>query len=202
MALTARKKRLSLLLWGGIACAMVGVAFAGVPLYRIFCQVTGYGGTTQTAEAAPAEIGERVITIRFNSDVARDMPWRFKPAQREVIVRVGETAIAFYEASNPTDRPILGTSTFNVTPQKAGAYFTKVDCFCFEEQVLQAGESVEMPVTFFVDPEISEDATLDDVNTITLSYTFFNRGEEALEEHLEEIGPLARADGGRPDSRN
>jgi cytochrome c oxidase assembly protein subunit 11 len=165
---------------------MVGVAFGAVPLYQLFCQVTGFGGTTQVAEAAPTEIGDRVITIRFNADISRDLPWRFKPEQREMKVRVGEMAMAFYIAENRSDRALVGSSTFNVTPLKAGAYFNKVDCFCFEEQVLAAGEQAELPVSFFVDPEIAEDSGLDDVNTITLSYTFFGRDNEgAAEASLE-----------------
>ena len=152
---------------------MIGAAYAAVPLYQIFCQVTGFGGTTQVAEEAPAEIGERIITVRFNADTARNMPWKFSPQQRAVTLHVGEQTLAFYQASNPTDRAIVGSSTFNVTPAKAGAYFNKIECFCFTEQVLVPGQSVDMPVSFFVDPAISDDPNLDDVKTITLSYTFF-----------------------------
>jgi cytochrome c oxidase assembly protein subunit 11 len=164
-----------------VAAGMGGLAYASVPLYQLFCQVTGYGGTTQTAAAAPAEIGERVIKVRFNADTGRDMPWRFHPAQREIAVRVGEPALAYYEASNPSALEVTGSATFNVTPQKAGVYFTKVACFCFEEQVLAPGESAELPVSFYIDPEIVEDRNLDDVGTITLSYTFFKRAERPVE---------------------
>ncbi len=194
MAVSLRRKRMTLVILGGVVCGMVGLSFAAVPLYDLFCAVTGFGGTTQTAEQAPTEIGDRVVTVQFNSDVARDVPWHFKPAQREVNLRVGEVGLAFYTAVNESDRTVLGTATFNVTPAKAGIYFTKVDCFCFEQQLLRPGESAELPVTFFVDPEIIDDPNLDDVTTITLSYTFFDQGEEALETYLGEQAQLASRD--------
>ena len=165
--------RLTALVAAGVVFGMVGVAYAAVPLYQIFCQVTGYGGTTQVAAAAPAEVGGRSITVRFNADTAHAMPWRFRPRQRAIAVRVGEQSLALYEAVNSSQRRIVGSATFNVTPAKAGAYFNKIECFCFTEQALAPGESVDMPVSFFVDPAISDDPNLDDVNTITLSYTFF-----------------------------
>jgi len=161
-----------------VVVGMVGLAFASVPLYRLFCQVTGYGGTTQVAEALPASVGERSITVRFNADTAGGMPWSFRPAQRQVTLKVGEQGLAFYTASNPTGRRVAGTATFNVTPLKAGPYFTKIDCFCFIEQVLAPGESVDMPVAFFVDPAIEDDPNLKEVTTITLSYTFFETEPE------------------------
>ncbi len=192
MALTKKKRNsLMLVVLSGVVCGMVGLSFAAVPLYDLFCSVTGFGGTTQTAEAAPAAVGERVMAVRFNSDVANDVPWRFKPSQREVELRVGEVALAFYTATNESSRTILGSATFNVTPPKAGIYFNKVDCFCFEEQVLRPGESAELPVTFFIDPDIVNDRNMDDVTTITLSYTFFNQGEEALKSYLGEQAQLA-----------
>ncbi len=181
MAPGRRRRVATALILGSVVCGMVGLAFGAVPLYRLFCQATGFGGTTQVADAAPAEIGERVITVRFNADIARDLPWRFKPEQRAMTVRVGEMAMAFYSAENRSDRALIGSSTFNVTPVKAGAYFNKIECFCFEEQALAPGERAELPVSFFVDPEIVEDRRLDDVSTITLSYTFFGRGEDATE---------------------
>ncbi len=157
----------------GIVLGMVGLSFASVPLYRLFCQVTGFGGTTQVAEAAPGAVAERVIKVRFNADTAPGLPWRFKPVQREIALRIGEPGLAYYRARNLADRAVRGTSTFNVTPLKAGQYFTKVQCFCFDEQRLEAGQEVDMAVSFFVDPEIMTDRNLDDVKTITLSYTFF-----------------------------
>lgn len=170
-----------------VVCAMVGLAFASVPLYRLFCQVTGYGGTTQVAEAVPETVFERRITVRFNADVNPQLPWSFRPVERAVTLRVGEPGLAFYRAVNLSDRPVTGTATFNVTPLKAGQYFSKVQCFCFDEQRLEAGEAVEMGVSFFVDPAILEDRNLDDVTTVTLSYIFFR-------------SPESEADEGRPSS--
>ena len=194
MALSHKRKRMMLVVLGGVACGMVGLSFAAVPLYDLFCSVTGFGGTTQTADAAPAEVGNRVMAVQFNSDVSNDVPWRFKSSQREVELRVGEVGLAFYTAINESNNTILGSATFNVTPLKAGIYFTKVDCFCFEEQVLRPGESAELPVTFFIDPDIVNDRDMDDVTTITLSYTFFNQGEEALRNYLGEQAQLASRD--------
>ena len=194
MALSHKRKRMMLVVLGGVACGMVGLSFAAVPLYDLFCSVTGFGGTTQTADAAPAEVGNRVMAVQFNSDVSNDVPWRFKPSQREVELRVGEVGLAFYTAINESNNTILGSATFNVTPLKAGIYFTKVDCFCFEEQVLRPGESAELPVTFFIDPDIVNARDMDDVTTITLSYTFFNQGEEALRNYLGEQAQLASRD--------
>lgn len=167
-----RNRRLALISFTA-AAGMVGASYAAVPLYEIFCQVTGYGGTTQVAEAAPAKVLNRKMTIRFNADVGKAMPWRFAPAQDRVDVKVGEQGLAFYRAKNVSGRTITGTATFNVTPAKAGQYFNKVACFCFTEQELKAGAEVDMPVTFFVDPDIANDPNLNEVTTITLSYTFF-----------------------------
>ena len=196
----ARRPRSS---WAAWVCGMVGLAFGAVPLYKLFCQATGFGGTTQVAEEAPVEIGERVVTVRFNADTARDLPWYFKPEQREIKVRVGEMAMAVYTAQNQSDRALIGSSTFNVTPVKAGAYFNKIECFCFEEQTLAPGERADFPVSFFVDPDIVEDRRLDDVTTITLSYTFFARGEGVTEAALTDDtagDPSPEAAGPRPGS--
>lgn len=160
-----------------IVGGMTGMAYAAVPLYDMFCRVTGYGGTTQVAERSSDVILDREMTIRFDAGVAKGMPWDFAPKERRVTVRVGENRLAYYAAHNPTDRTITGTATYNVTPQKAGIYFNKIACFCFTEQVLAAGESVDMPVTFFVDPALADDPEMDDVKTITLSYTFFVKDE-------------------------
>ncbi len=156
----------------GVVLVMGSLAWASVPFYDWFCRVTGFGGVTGVADAGSDEILDRTIMIRFDANVERGMPWVFKPLVREMELKIGESGLAFYEATNPTDRPIAGTASFNVTPYEAGGFFTKIDCFCFEEQVLQPGETVQMPVTFFVDPEITRDRDAKFVNYITLSYTF------------------------------
>ena len=156
---------------------MVGLAYASVPLYQLFCQVTGYGGTPGRADvgqSAAEEVLDRQMTIRFDASTNRDLPWIFEPVQRQIDIPVGESGLAFYRAKNTSDRPVRGVATFNVTPLKAGPYFVKVDCFCFTEQTLLPGQEVDMPVTFYVDPAIDDENTLDEVKTITLSYTFFS----------------------------
>ncbi|WP_137390077.1 cytochrome c oxidase assembly protein [Rhodoligotrophos defluvii] len=167
---------------GGIAAlciavvvAMVGLSYAAVPLYQLFCQVTGYGGATKRADAAPASASDRTIKVRFDANVAPDMPWRFEPVEREIEVKLGEQKLTYYRATNLTDRPVVGMATYNVTPGQTGYYFNKISCFCFNEQVLQPGETVDMPVLFFVDPELAEDEDTANVHTITLSYTFFRK---------------------------
>lgn len=171
--------RLGIIL-AGVVVAGVGLSFASVPFYRLFCQVTGFGGTTQISETGPAGVIDRRMTIRFNADTDPALPWSFQPVQREITVRVGEQAIAFFRAANHGAEPIVGTATFNVTPFKAGGYFDKIDCFCFSEQRLEPGATADLPVTFFVDPAIASDPKLDDVNTITLSYTFFRSQAQAV----------------------
>lgn len=166
------KKSLGIIL-GFVAVAMLGMAFASVPLYRMFCQKTGFGGTTQVAIAPSTVIGEREITVRFNADVHRDLPWKFRPLQTQIVVKVGENALAYYESENISNEPIVGMATYNVTPDKAGIYFNKIACFCFDEQLLNPKQRVLMPVTFFIDPAFAEDEEMRDVKTITLSYTFF-----------------------------
>ncbi len=157
----------------GVVVLMGGLAWASVPFYDWFCRVTGFGGATGVAATAPEDILDQTVTVRFDASKARGMPWEFTPVEREMTVRIGETGLAFYEAYNPTDKPVAGQASYNVTPYAAGGYFQKIACFCFEEQVLQPGERVEMPVTFFVDPEIVEDPESKYVHTITLSYTFY-----------------------------
>lgn len=157
----------------GVGVFMGGLAWASVPLYDWFCRVTGFGGATNVAESGADEILDQTITVRFDASQERGFPWTFEPMQREMEIRIGETGLAFYEAYNPTDRPIAGSSSYNVTPYEAGGYFVKIDCFCFQEQVLQPGERVEMPVTFFVDPEIVDDRDAKFVHTVTLGYTFY-----------------------------
>lgn len=176
----SRNTRLALIL-AVVVCGMVGFSFAMVPLYSLFCQVTGWGGTTQMAEQAPAVVSDRVITVRFNADVNDKLPWTFGPVVREVKVKVGESRLAFFRASNVGEQAVTGTAAFNVTPLKAGQYFNKIACFCFTEQRLQPGETIDMPVSFFVDPAILADPNLDEVNTITLSYTFFRDLDDWVE---------------------
>lgn len=159
----------------GVAVAMVGAAYAAIPLYNLFCQVTGYGGTTQVASAEAGTVLERTVEVRFDSSMGRGLPWTFEPVQSSMTVQVGETSLAFYRATNNSDQPVTGMATYNVTPFKAAPYFSKLECFCFTEQTLQPGESIEMPVLFFVDPLIDEERRMDDVRTITLSYTFFEQ---------------------------
>ncbi len=155
-----------------VALLMVSLSFAAVPFYDWFCRVTGYGGTTGVAVAESDVILDRTIKVRFDASVERGMPWEFTPVEREMTLRIGETGLAFYEAYNPTDRVVAGTASYNVAPDSAGAYFEKIACFCFEMQVLQPGERVQMPVTFFVDPAIISGRDSRFVKEITLSYTF------------------------------
>lgn len=170
----------------GVAIGMVGLSFAAVPLYRLFCQVTGFGGTTQRSVAAPGPVLDRVITVRFNADTANSLPWQFRAKQGHVRVKVGEESLAFYRAANTSKFAATGTATFNVTPLKAGQYFVKVECFCFREQMLAPGKSVDMPVSFYIDPSIMKDRNLDDVKTITLSYTFYRARDVPKRTAVEE----------------
>ncbi|MFC2951606.1 cytochrome c oxidase assembly protein [Marinicaulis aureus] len=169
----ANRNRKTALIFSGVAVGMVAMSFAAVPAYRAFCQVTGWGGTTQRAEAGAQEVLERPVTVRFDAAVSDGLSWRFKPEQVSQDLHIGETALAFFEAENLSSKPVTGRASFNVTPAKAGIYFKKIECFCFTEQTLQPGETVSMPVTYFVDPAIAKDTNLDDVQTITLAYTFF-----------------------------
>ncbi len=173
MANHAKSNRKMALALGGLVAGMVALAYASVPLYQLFCQVTGYGGQTQVATAAPATISERKIAIRFDANTNPALNWRFKPVQSKLSVRLGEPTMAFFEAENLSGETLTGTAAFNVTPMKAGQYFSKIDCFCFTEQTLTAGQVMDMPVEFFVDPEIYNDPNTRDIKTITLSYTFY-----------------------------
>lgn len=177
----ADRNRKTAMIVAGVVAGMVALSFAAVPAYRAFCQITGFDGTTQRADKAADRVLARTITIRFDATVSEGLPWRFKPQQIDQILHVGETGLAFYRAENLTDRPLTGRATFNVQPAKAGIYFKKIECFCFTEQTLKPGEGADMPVTYFVDPAIADDPALDDVQTITLSYTFFPWDDEASE---------------------
>ncbi|WGI23009.1 cytochrome c oxidase assembly protein [Amylibacter sp. IMCC11727] len=154
-----------------VSC-MLALSFASVPLYDWFCRVTGWGGVTNVASGPSATVLDQTVNIRFDGSLERGMPWTFKPVVREMEIKIGETGLAFYEAHNPTDKPIAGTASFNVYPYSTGTYFNKIACFCFEMQVLQPGETVQMPVTFFVDPDMLNDKEAKYAKTITLSYTF------------------------------
>lgn len=157
----------------GVVVVMGALSWASVPFYNWFCKVTGFGGITNTAEAGSDVILDQTIIVRFDASIDRDMPWTFKPAQREMTLRIGETGLAFYEAHNPLDVPVAGQAAYNVTPYEAGVFFDKIECFCFTEQVLQPGETVMMPVSFFVDPAIVDDREGQYIHTITLGYTFY-----------------------------
>jgi cytochrome c oxidase assembly protein subunit 11 len=156
-----------------VVVGMVGLSYAAVPLYDLFCRVTGYGGTPQRAAAAPGAIGDRTINVRFDTNIDRELPWTFQPEQRSVTVKVGENRLVFFRAVNNSDRSIVGHATFNVVPDRAGRYFNKIQCFCFTEQRLDPGQSVDMPVSFFIAPEILTDRDGGGINEITLSYTFY-----------------------------
>jgi len=156
-----------------VVIGMAGLSYAAVPLYDLFCRVTGYGGTPQRADAAPGAVSERIITVRFDTNVDRALPWSFQPEQRAVQVKVGENRLVFFRAVNNSDQPVVGHATFNVVPDRAGRYFSKIQCFCFAEQRLDPGQSVEMPVSFFIAPEILTDRGGDRIHEITLSYTFY-----------------------------
>lgn len=155
----------------GVVLVMASLGWASVPLYDLFCRVTGYGGTTSVAAGSDRAI-DQTMNVRFDASKERDFPWEFQPVERTMTIPMGEVGMAFYEAYNPTDEVIAGTASYNVTPYDAGLYFSKIDCFCFELQVLQPGERVLMPVTFFVDPDILDDRDAKFTHTITLSYTF------------------------------
>jgi cytochrome c oxidase assembly protein subunit 11 len=174
----------------GLVVVMGALAWAAVPFYDWFCRVTGYAGTTNVAEADSDVVLDELVTVRFDANVAKGMAWKFKPVQREMTLRIGETGLAFYEAYNPTDRVIAGTASYNVSPDIAGYYFDKIQCFCFTEQVLQPGERVEMPVSFYVDPELVKDRDAGRIRHITLSYTFY---ETELPEPQAALTPATKA---------
>ncbi|VVA89723.1 unnamed protein product [Arabis nemorensis] len=190
-SITETKSKKMLYYLTAVVFGMVGLTYAAVPLYRTFCQATGYGGTIQRKETVEEKIArhsesgtvtEREIVVQFNADVADGMQWKFTPTQREVRVKPGESALAFYTAENKSSSPITGVSTYNVTPMKAGVYFNKIQCFCFEEQRLLPGEQIDMPVFFYIDPEFETDPRMDGINNLILSYTFFKVSEETTKD--------------------
>ena len=168
-----RSNRLPAVITVGVASLMLGMSFAAVPLYRMFCSMTGYGGTTQRVVSAPSAPGERTLTVRFDSNVAGGLPWAFEPETKQITLRTGETKTVFYRVTNLTDRAISATATYNVTPDQAGPFFDKLNCFCFSEQTLGPKETAEWPVVFFLDPALEKDDAMKRVDQLTLSYTFF-----------------------------
>ena len=170
-----------------IGMLMLSLSYAAVPLYDIFCRVTGFGGTTQIASSAPGSTGHPNINIRFESNITDSLNWDFYSKTKTVKIPMGEEKTIYYFAKNLSDEPIVGTATFNVTPAKAGQYFMKIDCFCFVEQLLNPGESMNMPVTFFIDPDLYKDENVQEVNEITLSYTFMKSMDQSK---VEEQGKL------------
>lgn len=185
--LAAKNKKLALSVFVAVFL-MVGLAYAAVPLYSIFCQVTGFGGTPQFAEAAPDkdQIRDRKIRVNFSSDINSDLFWDFQPEERSVTINIGAQGLTNYIAKSEDDKPSMGTAIYNVTPLKAGKYFHKIECFCFGEQILQPGQEVQMPVLFYIDPAFADDPHMEDVSLITLSYTFYRAESESLDAALEE----------------
>ena len=172
----SRNLALALML-AGVFAGMVALSFASVPLYRIFCEATGYNGTTQRTEAAPTVISAHMVRVRFDADVNPTLPWRFFPEQKQVEVHLGEPTLVYFRAENMSDRTVTGTATFNVLPVEVGQYFDKIQCFCFTEQTLKPGQGVDMAVQFFVDPALLQDADMRGIDSITLSYTFFRAAD-------------------------
>lgn len=178
----------------GALLTMGAATWAAVPLYRIFCQVTGYGGTPMRAEKAPDVVSDRKILVRFDANVTPGMPWEFQPVQRTMELKLGENALAFYKAHNTSQETVKGTASFNVSPDGAGAFFSKIECFCFTEQTLAPGESVDMPVSFFVDPSIATDRDAHVIKEITLSYTFYPvTGDDGAKAEAPKTGAGAEA---------
>ena len=193
---SSRRNRTTVLLLGAVALGMIGLSFASVPLYRLFCQATGFGGATQRASAAPIEIAGAVVTVRFDAETASDLGWEFRPLQSAVRVHPGEQRQVFFRAVNRSKETVTGSATFNVTPTKSGIYFDKLQCFCFSEQRLGPGESRDMGVVFFVDPDLLKDPGTRDVRTITLAYTMFRaHGNDAPS---ASASPLVPAPGSNP----
>jgi cytochrome c oxidase assembly protein subunit 11 len=170
---TSRRQRATAAWCAALVLGMTGAAYAAVPLYRLFCDVTGYGGTPRRAAEPSSVVLGRSVSVRFDANVAANLPWRFEPVQSTLDVRIGENALAFYRATNVSDRTLVGTATFNVFPEQAGAYFNKLECFCFKEQRLEPGQSAEFPVSFFIDPALVGDKDVRAITHMALSYTFY-----------------------------
>lgn len=168
-----RRNRRIATIAAGFALGMLGLAYAAVPLYDMFCRATGFGGTTQRVAKAADHVLDRTMTIRFDANVGGALPWRVEPVERKMDVRIGETTLAFYRATNLSDHAVIGTAAFNVAPEVAGIHFNKMECFCFKEQRLEPGETIDMPVSFYVDPRLVDDKDARFLTQITLSYTFY-----------------------------
>ncbi|MFK7839459.1 MAG: cytochrome c oxidase assembly protein [Bdellovibrionales bacterium] len=169
----------------GLVVGMIALSYAFVPLYNLFCRVTGFAGTTQVATELPDVILDREVTVKFNAETNRNLPWDFKPEQREITVKLGQRGLTAYSAYNKAMTPTGGTAVYNVTPLKVGKYFHKIQCFCFDEQILSPKEYVDMPVMFYIDPAMNDDPLMQDIDTITLSYTFFTAQSEELDQAME-----------------
>lgn len=185
-ALQAKNKRM-LVMVVLVVVTMIGASFAAVPLYRVFCQITGFGGTPQLADAAPNEdeILDRKITVKFNTDTARNIPWSFSADKREIELKLGQQGLISFSARNNGPHPVTGVAVYNVTPPKVGKYFHKIACFCFGEQTLNPGETASYPVVFFIDPRLDQDPNMQDLTNITLSYTYFQTDSEELDQAIE-----------------
>ena len=170
----------TLLILSGVGLAMLGLGFASDPLYDTFCKVTGYGGTPKIAEENLSEVIDRTVTVEFDSNIAQGLPWKFKADQRRMDVKLGQSGLAYYTIENVSNQAVTGVANFNVMPVKAAPFFIKTECFCFEEQTIQPGESLTLPVIFFVDPQLDEDSRFDEIKTMTLSYTFFPAKEGTM----------------------
>lgn len=168
-----------------VIIGMAALSYAFVPLYNLFCRVTGFAGTTQVAASLPDKILDRKVTIKFNAQTNKNLPWDFRPEQRQIVVQLGQRGITSFTAYNKENKPTAGSAVYNVTPLKAGKYFHKIQCFCFDEQILKPHEHVDMPVMFYVDPSLNDDPLMEDVDTITLSYTFFTAESKELDSALE-----------------
>lgn len=175
---------------------MLGLAYAAVPLYQAFCRATGFAGTPLIAQSDDHPVIARTVTVRFDSNTDSNLPWKFEPEQREVKVHLGEQKLVFFRATNVSQRPIVGTATYNITPESSAKWFNKLQCFCFTEQLLKPGQTVDMPVLFFVDPDMDKDRRYDDVHTVTLSYTFYESKTERAKTLLGSLAAERTGKGG------
>jgi cytochrome c oxidase assembly protein subunit 11 len=173
-----RRNRQVMMILAGVVCAMIGAAYAAVPLYRIFCAATGYQGTPRIASSNSSQTVNRMVTVTFTADVAQGLGWHFQPKQHQMVVQVGKSYLAFFEAENLENKPVKARATYNISPDPFASYFTKTACFCFTEQTLQPGQKVDMPVSFYIDADMAKDPTLSQMNDVTLSYTFFRAADQ------------------------